>query len=426
MWFKRLVVALCFVSLTGFVPASAENIPSFEHIDCSTVVALPAPFQCGYLTVPVDHSHPDGETLRLMVAIYPAQGADIQPDPIIYLSGGPGGGSVDSAIRTMLTFNTFRGRDVIFFDQRGTGFSEPDMKCPEYSDAFYANVDQPLTPDEQAALTLQAMRACHDRLVAEGINPMLFNSAASASDVDDLRVALGYDQVNLYGVSYGTRLALTVMRDHPDGIRSVILDSVYPPNVDGINYQTIDKAGIFDQLFDTCAADENCNQKYPDLRDVFYEVVDQFNANPVTVKSNPYTYRVDGFTLMNALFNSLYNNSLFPEVPHLIYQLRDGKVAGLSSSAPGDFAVSGAEYGHELFGTVPGRISLHPRAGRTCRRERPAASDAAVDESGLHRNGGVVRPVGSGDCRPARKRGGGQRHSHHPVFRPVRPDHAAP
>jgi pimeloyl-ACP methyl ester carboxylesterase len=83
--------------------------------------------------------------------------------------------------------------------------------------------------EEANAIEVEAMLRCRDRLIQEGIDLSAYNSAASAADVNDLRIALGYDQVNLYGVSYGSRLALTVMRDYPGILRSVILDSTYPP-----------------------------------------------------------------------------------------------------------------------------------------------------------------------------------------------------
>src|SRR6185503_15624183 len=98
----------------------------------------------------------------------------------------------------------------------------------------------------------------------KGVDPASATSAENAADVNDLRLALGYDQWNLYGVSYGTRLALTVVRDYPQSVRSVILDSVYPLQV---NLYT-DLPENFDRalkvLFETCAADADCSSTYPD------------------------------------------------------------------------------------------------------------------------------------------------------------------
>ncbi|MBZ0288487.1 MAG: alpha/beta hydrolase, partial [Anaerolineae bacterium] len=181
------------------------------------------------------------------------------------------------------------------------------------------------------AQSLDQLRTCHDRLAADGVDFSIFSSAASAADIQDIRKVLGYDQVNLYGISYGTRLALTTMRDHPEGIRSVILDSVYPPNVDLTLDGAVNTQAIFDKVFAACAADSTCSEQYPDLETVFYEVVDELNAQPVEVKLPPRTLPMDGDGFMGALYNWLYNAAIIPEVPGLIYQLKAGDSSGLNA-----------------------------------------------------------------------------------------------
>ena len=100
-------------------------------------------------------------------------------------------------------------RDVILFDQRGTGYSQPDLGCPEEKKFALDTLDQNLTPTQSAELRRRRAAQCHDRLVKEGVNLALYNSAQNAADIEALRQALGYDKINLYGTSYGTRLALT-------------------------------------------------------------------------------------------------------------------------------------------------------------------------------------------------------------------------
>ena len=119
--------------------------------------------------------------------------------------------------------------DVVFFDQRGTGLSEPSLRCPEVRDNVISSFAEDLRAPEDAARTNAALLKCHDRLAGEGVDFGAYNSAASASDVADVMSALGYGDYSIYGISYGTRLALTVMRDHPEHVRSVVLDSTLPP-----------------------------------------------------------------------------------------------------------------------------------------------------------------------------------------------------
>ena len=169
--------------------------------------------RCGYLTVPADHSRPQGTTIRLAVAIFKASYSNPAPDPVVDLQGGPGT-QLLATIGPVLTPTNLPhfqlgDRDLILLDQRGVGYSQPSLGC-------------------QASETLLA---CHDRLVRQGINLNDYNTIQNAEDVHDLVHALGYHQVTLWGISYGTRLALTVMRLFSADIRSVVLDSTSPPQV---------------------------------------------------------------------------------------------------------------------------------------------------------------------------------------------------
>ena len=129
--------------------------------------------------------------------------------------------------------------------------------------------------------------ACHDRLVKSGINLNAFTTLENAADVHDLIRALGYQQVNLEGVSYGTRLALTVMRLYPADLRSVVLNSVLPPQVNAFTSIPRAAARAFDVLFQGCAADPYCNATYPHLQAVFYQLVADLNTTPITFQATP-------------------------------------------------------------------------------------------------------------------------------------------
>ncbi|MDQ6603236.1 MAG: alpha/beta fold hydrolase, partial [Chloroflexota bacterium] len=178
---------------------------------------------CGYLVVPEEHAHPAGRTIRLAVATVKSVGAPPAPEPIIVLNGGPGQGSegfLAGFLSDRLPLKALLERyTVVFFDQRGTGYSQPSLACPDAGGATPGGAIAATAPTEQE---LAAPIKCHDRLVSEGVNLSAYNSAESAADVNDLRTALRYDQVNLLGISYGTRLALTVLRDFPQIVRSTV------------------------------------------------------------------------------------------------------------------------------------------------------------------------------------------------------------
>jgi pimeloyl-ACP methyl ester carboxylesterase len=275
--------------------------------DCPFEVLADEEISCGYLTVPENRDDPAGNYANLAVAILHASGTRPRQDPILYLEGGPGGSALadpDYWLESLL----HTSRDIILLDQRGTGYSLPSLDCPEV-DAYDAGED---TGYES---TLDAYRACRDRLVLDGVDLTQYNSAASAADVEALRLALGYDEWNLYGVSYGTRLALTVMRDFPDGVRAVVLDSVYPPNAPGYTEDAANSIAAIETLIQGCADDEECAAAFPSLRRRFYRVVADLNASPVEIDG----YETTGDDLVNFLFNALYDTALIPYLPLVIY-----------------------------------------------------------------------------------------------------------
>lgn len=289
--------------------------------------------ECGYLTVPVDRAFPLGQKIRVSVAIFRSTNRHPAPDPVVYLNGGPGvaglkhvGRFIPSLLHTFL-----ENRDIILVEQRGTGFSAPLLDCPELNDVPLRTLTQNQTLPEAAAYHSQQALICRDRLTRDGINLADYTSADAAADLADLRQALGYKQWNLYGLSYGTRLALTTMRDHPVGIRSVILDSVYmPPQVDFYAELMPNAVGTFHKLFRLCAQDTDCDSAYPGLETIFLETVDQLNAQPATFQVvNPLTQtkltgKMNGPGFVGLLYRLLYSTGEIPRLPDLIYRVHNG------------------------------------------------------------------------------------------------------
>ena len=323
------------------VDTQAGYEPTFEEALCP--FAIPGgqeegeTIECGYLVVPEARADPDSPTIRLAVAIFRRPGGAAHADPIIYLSGGPGGSALEFI---GLTFGRLiepvfaANRDIILFDQRGVGYSEPALDCPKMNELGLELLDNELDgvqldDQEMFDLMLETLMACKDDLSAVA-NLSAYNSVANAADVNDLRIALGYDLVNLWGASYGTRLALGVMRDYPDGVRSVVLDSVYPPDVDLYLEAATNVDRAFNVLFNGCAADDACNAAYPGLRSVLFDTVDRLNetsagfqiTNPFTRES--YDALLDGNGLLDSLFQMLYDTDVLPSLPQIIYDTREG------------------------------------------------------------------------------------------------------
>ncbi len=309
---------------------SATSAPasqaSYERASCKFEEPDGVEVECGYLIVPEDRSSDDGKTIRLHVAVFKSQSDTPEPDPIVYLEGGPGGNALEGVPLIFEDrFATFLDkRDLIMFDQRGTGYSEPALDCPEIIKLQNDTLTEDIRIPEGEKLGAEALLACRDRLVSEGVNLAAYTSAENAADLNDLRIALGYEQWNLYGISYGTRLALTEMRDFPEGVRSAILDSSYPLETNLFVDIPANADRAFTTFFEGCAKDSACNTAYPNLESDFYKLVDKLNATPVTVPVTNYLTNeesqllLNGDSLFSILFGALYVTDYIPLLPKAI------------------------------------------------------------------------------------------------------------
>ena len=309
-------------------PEQPAYVPLFEPAECLVPVPAAYGMECGYLVVPEDRRQPDGPAVRLPVVMIPSKSQDPAPDPVIHLVGGPGGNLLD-AVTAYLRLGGDRileTRDYILFNQRGTRYTEPSLECPDQNEFSWALAAEDLNQEQREAREVEYLLDCRNHLLEQGINLAVYDSAANAADVNDLRLALGYDQVNLYGISYGTRLALTVMRDFPEGVRSVILDSVYPPQADLNTALASNADRAFRTLFEGCAADSFCSERYPGLEEVFMQVVEGLNLEPVTVtlKRGTAPVHLDGDLFLDAIFGSLYRADALPWIPLMIYEASKG------------------------------------------------------------------------------------------------------
>jgi pimeloyl-ACP methyl ester carboxylesterase len=329
---ERTLLSVMPTALPAATPTPTQVPARFEAADCMfDKSSISNQIDCGYLHVPEDRALANSPMIKLAVAIVRSTNLHPAPDPVIYLQGGPG---VDALIYVESLVGSFSGilanRDLILFDQRGVGFSSPSLKCPETNDQFFEDIVQNLSREEVQQHGIQAIQACHDRLVQEGINLSAYTSAASAADVNDLRVALGYPEWNIYGGSYGTRLALTIMRDFPGGVRSVILDSVWPPQVDEDAEAASGVERALDLLFDRCTANPECNAAYPNLKAVFYDTVAQLDAKPISfMPIRNETQKVvkvlmNGDNMISVILSMLYSTDALPYLPKVIYELHEG------------------------------------------------------------------------------------------------------
>jgi pimeloyl-ACP methyl ester carboxylesterase len=318
----------CLADLPPLDFESSLPAPRFEPSGCYfNYTPGTHQVECGYLVVPEDRSQPDGPTVKLHVAIFKSRAAHPAPDPVIYVAGGGGSNHLDSYQLYLENggYEILRNRDYIMYNQRGAQYNHPMLQCPGYADLMRRQAWEGVPQEEREAQAIEFFAACYADLMAQGRNPVPYDSDDNAADLNDLRLALGYDQVNLYGTSYGTRIILGVLRDYPEGVRSAIIDSVYPPQVSLYVEYPHNAQRAFEAVLNDCAADPDCQAKYPNLRETFYQLVEELNADPVYVG----TIWVGGNDFMDAIYFALYKEYAIPQVPKWIYQASHGDHSGL-------------------------------------------------------------------------------------------------
>jgi pimeloyl-ACP methyl ester carboxylesterase len=354
--FALLAIALFFLAATlgahlparasqpGTPPAQPDGV-SFAPERCEDVVVVAPPAappefdentDCGWLTVPARYADPLGPKIELGVVVLRANSPGIFPDPLFMAQGGPGGSTIESYLEEMKDSPIRAGRDIVLFDQRGTRHTRPALACDELDRLTIDTIEQDLTPDEMSRRSLEAAEQCRQRLIREGADLSAFDSAENAADVAALARALGYDKINFYGVSYGTLLAQHVMRDHPDILRSVILDAVAPLESSFIPESGRSEDRALTELFDACAADPRCAAAYPNLERDYFDAVARLNNRPARTfmfdlqTGKGYDAVLDGDALQSLVFQALYATELLPFLPYV-----------MARAARGDYAPAG-------------------------------------------------------------------------------------
>lgn len=318
-------------------PTADATASNFEYVDCpapniegAEALDFPPEVRCGYLTVPEDRSEPDGRQIRVFVMRAPATSDDPKPDPLVMFAGGPGGaGSFELSSKVEEGLNS--DREVIFVDQRGTHHADPLFNCTESEQAINDAISIPFLSDEATASDIAALESCVSRWRDAGVDPGAYNTAENAADFADLRIALGIDEWNVYGVSYGSRLALSYLRDHPEGIRSVVLDSVSPPNVNIAEDWWSAPASSFRGIFAACAAQPACATAYPNLEADFFATVNRLAQTPEVVQATdasgqPITVNIDPFPFLYAMIMASERGDA-SGVPKMIDDMANGDTA---------------------------------------------------------------------------------------------------
>jgi pimeloyl-ACP methyl ester carboxylesterase len=283
--------------------------------------------RCGVFERLLDPTDPNSTVLQLNVAVVPALTLEPEPDPFMPIAGGPGGASTNFYAGWSHAFERVRrDRDILLMDQRGTGKSEL-MAC-DFGDEV---IEGQLSTEETIAYTKQ----CLDQLPHD---PRFFTTSIAVQDMEALRVALGYPSLNLYGSSYGTRVAQHYARRYPESTRSVVIDGVAPPQIALGPDIAIEAQKALESIFARCSEEIACNEAFPDIVQRFDNLRADLARTPASVElAHPVSGKITTVTfshleLAGALRMMSYRPNTVALIPLLINEAADANFIPLAST----------------------------------------------------------------------------------------------
>lgn len=363
-----------FRSNSAFLTAAllmclAPGAGALELEDCR-ISASPAypgiKARCGTLLRPENPDDNESPQIELSIAVVPALDLRPEPDPFVPLAGGPGGSAIEFYSAYAGAFeHVRRHRDILLVDQRGAG-SSAHMDCDVDDDVI-----------EGAYSEEQVLEATRNCLASLPHDPRFFTTSVAVTDLEAVREALGYGALNLYGVSYGSRVAQHFAKRYPGSTRTIILDGVVPPQVVLGPEIATEAQKALDDIFARCAADEHCSQRFPDLAQAFARVRAQLEARPVTVEiPNPVTGRRESVDfgapeLAGAVRLLAYHANSIAILPLLI-----------DTAAGGDFAPLAAQF--QMISTqMSDALALGMHNAVMCSEDAPFYDANAIDQDAL-------------------------------------------
>jgi pimeloyl-ACP methyl ester carboxylesterase len=248
----RYFVAPVFMVLAAAC-ASSSMQPSVAITESCFIKGLDRELRCLRVSVPLDWAHPSGRKIDIVAAIVPSTSPRSQPDPLIVLAGGPGQGATSYGSLMSTAFReVLKTRDVVLFDQRGTGRSGV-LQC-QLQNKPWDSIDD--------ATISSAVQRCTDALTK---NVQFYSLREVVRDIEALRQAMGYPAINLWGGSYGTLTAQQYIRKYGQYVRAAILDGALAPHHDLLGFVARDAQHAMQSVIDECRRSQECTRHYGDL-----------------------------------------------------------------------------------------------------------------------------------------------------------------
>lgn len=311
-----MILAAALALQVGLTPCALEGVTDAR---------------CGTVTVRENRESASSRTIELSVIVLPARDTNKQPDPFFMLAGGPGDApSFNARFFSRVFGDIRRTRDLVLVDLRGTGKSGP-LFCPELNEPGSTGVF------DSDLLSAPAVRACRTRLETSH-DLRFYTTEIAVDDLEQVRQALGYGAINLYGTSYGSRVAQVYMRRYPKSVRAVAMKGIVPTSM--AMPESHAKAGedAWQAIVSRCKKDAACHDMFPVVEVQFRELLKRLESNPVMTlpafQQRPETkIRVSRGLFAEAIRNVLYTPEGIAQAPKLVHQLVNGDDRGIVETA---------------------------------------------------------------------------------------------
>ena len=367
-----ILAALVFgASASSYAQQGLTDQPKLKLEPCE-IPALKETGRCGKYEVYEDREAKSGRKIALNILVLPALGANPKPDPVFYFEGGPGGSAVAAAKSPAFRdlFKRWRAeRDVVFVDQRGTGESNPlrcDLADPDDMQGYFST--------DNSINRLGRVTECRDKL-SKVANLALYTTSIAMDDLDEVRHAMGYDKINVFGGSYGTRAALVYLRQHGDRVRSAVLDGVAPTNFKlPLPFSKGVQNGL-ERVFSDCAAEPACHKAFPDVKGDLEKALARLDKGPVTttafntVKKQRQQVAMTRGSFIDLVRLMLYDPQSITLLPLVLHQAAQGEFGGV--------ATIGFIAEHQIAGIIAGGMSLSV----ICAEDTPFISESDIKQA---------------------------------------------
>ncbi|MEM7086875.1 MAG: alpha/beta fold hydrolase [Bacteroidota bacterium] len=349
-YYQKIVATLLLFVVTSIGSIKAQNV-SFEEVEpfypYSDVLKQDA-ITWGLLSVPEKWDSPESNTIKIAVTVLKNREQIDGAEAVVFIQGGPGASGVQN-IWSWVNHPLREKNDIVLFDIRGTGFSEPRL-CPDLGKTFLEILAKNQTSSEDEKQKTEAALLCKQDLISRGVDINTYNSTSVARDVHALKSQLGYSNWNVYGVSYGTYMAQVYASLYTTDVKSLVLDSSIASIETYYTENTTNFMHSLSKVFEGCKNDPECNQQYPNLEAVFYETIAILQKEPITVSvdkglidSEEFTYNAEDFKI--AIQQALYNKQLVEVIPLLIFQFRHRNEGALGNLVAAFSSLLGLDYG---------------------------------------------------------------------------------